>query len=304
MKKLLIGATKNLYLKISAVLPKTRSVDNAFALMLFIKTHHRFPKTSGGGIDDAIYHIKTTDEILDPVRVFVTDKALVKQYVKAKVGDACNVATFAVLDSVDAAIHFDYPSDCVIKPTHLSGEVMFRRNGSAVDFDKVRTWFKTNFYYKNREANHHHLRARIIVEPFIFDQAASAEDYKIFCVHGKPIVIQVDLDRYTCHTQNLYTTDWELLPFAMTCPIGRGSPKPGNLDRLLEIAAKLSEEFNLIRIDLYTNGKDVLVGEITNCHQGGMCRFVPPEGEQIMARLLFGEDGFSSALLKERSKAT
>ena len=299
MKKRLIRKIKDFYLWVSASLPKTREIDKGFALLLFLKTHRRFPKKSGGGLNDAIFYMKTSDEILDPVRVFVSDKALVKQYVKAKVGDACNVGTIAVLDSFDEAVHFNYPADCVIKPTHLSGMVIFRRNGSAIDFKQVRTWFDTNFYNKNREANYHHLRRRMIIEPNIFGQEA-VEDYKIFCLHGRPIVIQVDFDRHTAHTQNLYTTDWELLPFAITCPIGPGKPRPGNLSRLIEVAAKLSDEFNLVRVDLYTDGREVLVGEITNLHQGGMCRFVPPEGEKIMSRLLFGEAGFSPSVLKAK----
>ena len=39
---------------------------------------------------------------------------------------------------------------------------------------------------------------------------------------------------------------------------------------MLEAAAKLAKGFSFIRVDLYTNGTDFKVGEITNCHGSGM----------------------------------
>jgi hypothetical protein len=298
-----MGAASSALFKVSDLLPKTRTFDYGFALVQFLQAHRRLPRMSGGGLNDALFHIKTSNEMLDPLRAFVSDKAGVKQYVSAKVGDAHNVPTIAVLQSYEETREFPYPTDCVIKPTHMSGEVIFRRAGSAVNLEKVRSWFDKNFYCVTREVNYRYLRPRVIVEPYIFGRE-SVEDYKVFCVHGESFIVQVDFDRHTHHTQNLYTTDWEMLPFAMSSPIGSGRSKPGNLNELIAIAAKLSEEFNLVRIDLYTDEQTILVGEITNCHQAGRGRFVPAEGEEIMSRILFGESGFSpSNLSRSRPRA-
>jgi hypothetical protein len=298
-----MGATNSALFKVSDLLPKTRAFDYAFALAQFVRAHRRLPRISGGGLNDALFHIKTSREMLDPLRAFVSDKARVKEYVKAKVGDAHNVPTIAVLESYGEVLEFAYPTDCVIKPTHMSGEIIFRRAGSAIDFGKVRSWFDKDFYCVTREVNYRHLRPRVIVEPYIFGRQ-SVEDYKVFCLHGRPFIVQVDFDRHTNHTQNLYTTDWELLPFAMSNPMGPGKSKPANLNELISIATKLSEEFNLIRIDLYTDERTVLVGEITNCHQAGRGRFLPAEGEEIMTRILFGEAGFSRSELSRLKPRT
>jgi hypothetical protein len=277
--------------------PKTRWFDRLFLTLQFWRDHKRMPRRSGGTLNDAYFHINTSDAILDPVRVFVSDKALVKEYVTAKVGAQHNVETVAVLDSFEAARDFAYPADCVIKPTHMSGEVILRRGGSPVDLDTLRRWFQSNYYDTSREANYRYLRPRVIVEPFIFGRD-NVEDFKIFCLHGRPLVVQVDFDRYTRHTQNLYTTDWELLPFAITCPMGPGFPRPRNLAQLLNLAARLSKEFSLMRVDLYTNGQSILVGELTSLHQSGRGQFVPPTGEAIMSRLFFGDAGFDPAVLE------
>jgi teichuronopeptide biosynthesis TupA-like protein len=294
-----MGAASALF-KVSDLLPKSRMFDKGFALAQFLQAHGRLPRMTGGGFNDALFHIKTSNEMLDPLRAFVSDKARLKHYVSAKVGDAHNVPTIALLQSAAEADAFAYPADCVIKPTHMSGEIIFRRGGSAVDLAKVRSWFEKDFYRLTREANYRDLRPRVIVEPFVFGRA-SIEDYKVFCLHGRPFIVQVDFDRHTRHKQNLYTTDWEMLPFAISNPIGPGRSKPANLDALIALAGRLSDEFNLIRIDLYTDEKTVLVGEITNCHQAGRGQFVPAEGEEIMSRILFGEAGFSPSHLQPRT---
>src|SRR5579883_2491583 len=164
----LMGATNSALFKVSDLLPKTRAFDYAFALAQFVRAHRRLPRISGGGLNDALFHIKTSKEMLDPLRAFVSDKARVKEYVKAKVGDAHNVPTIAVLESYGEVLEFAYPTDCVIKPTHMSGEIIFRRAGSAIDFGKVRSWFDKDFYCVTREVNYRHLRPRVIVEPYIF----------------------------------------------------------------------------------------------------------------------------------------
>ena len=298
-----MGAASSALWKVSDLLPKTRAFDYGIALAQFLRAHRRLPRMSGGGLNDALFHIKTSNEMLNPLRAFVSDKARVKQYVSAKVGDAHNVPTIALLHSYEEAQNFSYPADCVIKPTHMSGEIIFRRAASAVDLEKVRSWFDKDFYSVTREVNYRYLRPRVIVEPYIFGRQ-SVEDYKVFCLHGQPFIVQVDFDRHTRHSQNLYTTAWELLPFAMSSPMGPGKSKPANLNELISIAAKLSDEFNLIRIDLYTDEQTILVGEITNCHQAGRGRFLPAEGEQIMSRILFGESGFSpSDLSRLRPRA-
>ena len=283
--------------KVSGLLPKTRAFDYGWALARFLHAHRRFPRMSGGGLNDALFYVKTSNEMLDPLRAFVSDKVRVKQYVSAKVGDAHNVPTIAVLQSYEEAREFPYPTDCVIKPTHMSGEIIFRRGGSAIDLKKVRSWFDKNFYSVTREVNYRNLRPRMIVEPYIFGWE-SVVDYKMLCLHGQPLIAQVSFDRRTRHTLNLYTMDWEQLPFAMGSPIGPGISKPANLGELISIASRLSDEFNLVRIDLYSDEQTVLVGEITNCHGAGNLRCVPAEGEAIMSRIFFGEAGFSPSNLR------
>jgi hypothetical protein len=283
---------------IKALLPRTKWGDNCFGILDFIAFHKRLPRFKSGGFNDAMFYIKTSQEVRDPLRVFVSDKELAKYYVAAKVGNEFNVPTLAVFNSLSQALAATYPPDCVIKPTHMSGQVIFRRGGSSVDESKLTFWFKSNYYSSWREENYRTLRPKVIVEPFIFDNE-TCDDYKIFCVNGNPKLIQVDTDRFSEHKRDYYLTDWEKLPFSITYPIGIGVPRPANLEKMLNVASKLSANFNIIRVDLYTNGKSILVGELTNCHDAGRSNFLPPEADFSAAKILFGDLGFNQSQLQQ-----
>jgi hypothetical protein len=272
-------------------LPQNRMFDYLVSLLIFMRSHRRLPKVQGGLFNDSLFYLKTTDEILDPLRVYISDKEYVKTYIKEKVGDAYNVPTLDVVNTLKEALAYDFPAHCVIKPTHMSGPVMFRRDGSEIDYEVIRKWFASNYYLSGREANYKHLKPKLIIEPYIFGKAG-VEDYKFFCVNGKPCVVQVDGSRHIHHTRNFYTTDWQELPFSAMFPKGPTIRRPDNLEKMLEMAAILSKDFNIIRVDLYSDDKSILVGELTNCPGNATMRFVPKEGEVKMTRLMFGDTEF------------
>ena len=72
--------------------PHNRLGDKLICLFDFYISHRR-TASNELFLNDVLYKIKTTDEIIDPLRVFVTDKEFVKLFVKAVVGDQYNVPT-------------------------------------------------------------------------------------------------------------------------------------------------------------------------------------------------------------------
>jgi hypothetical protein len=271
------------------VLPETRAVDNFIAFMTFVRAHRRLP-TNKALFNDVLYRIKTTDEITDPLRVFVSDKEFVKFYVKAIVGEQFNVPTIAVLHSMEEVRRYQFPSDCCIKPTHMSAKVILRRQNSAVDLEEIETWFNSTHYLVNREANYKTLKHKVIVEPLIFD-GEDLLDYKIFCYEGRSKLIQVDVDRHIGHARKFYDTRWNELPFSLLYPRStRHLERPGNLEEMLSVARSLSSHFDFVRVDLYSNGDKCLVGEITNCHGNAWESFMPKSGEKLASDMIFGRD--------------
>jgi len=284
---------KKLYRLFLRFIPENRLGNNIVSFLNFIRVHRRRPAHKLL-FNDVLYRIKTTDEIIDPLRVFVSDKEFVKLYVKAVAGDQFNVPTIKILHSIEEVKDYQFPSDCCIKPTHLSGKVMLRRKNSPIDFEEIDRWFNRTYYHTTREANYKTLKHKVIVEPLVFDNDNLC-DYKIFCNNGKPKLIQVDFDRYTDHTRKFFDPDWTEMPFSVLYPRSSHQlEKPKNLDKMLAVASSLSGRFNFVRIDLYSNGEECFVGEITNCPENATGFFIPKYAEIIASNMIFGKNLISS----------
>lgn len=267
--------------------PEADWYDAFLARFFFWGFHRRWPSLQPS-FNDAWVAIRTSGEINDPLRVLVSDKEFVKLYVKATVGDTYNVPTLAVLRSVPEARAHAYPADCVIKPTHGSGQLILRRGGSAVDLDEVESWFAMNYYRDGlREQNYRTLRPKVIVEPVLFGDARLL-DYKFICRGGVPRLIQVDVDRHGEHTRQYFDAEWRQQDFQLMYPTYPGRlERPANLDEMRSVAAELSRPFGLVRVDLYSDGRSCHVGEITNCHANGCERFASPADERRASEVLF-----------------
>lgn len=270
-------------------LPLDRLGDRVHAFAVFVECFRRLP-TSRLIYSDVLYALKATGRLLDPLRVFVSDKELVKDYVARTVGAEHNVQTLAVLRSRDELEAYRFPDRCFVKPTHLSGQRILRLGGEEIDRSMIAGWFDMNQYPKSRQANYRDLAPKVIVEPIIFDDP-DVWDYKFICWNGVPRLNYVISTRRTDKRGTLYDTEWQPLPYSIeNRPSDEPIPRPANLDRMREVAAALSRPFDFMRVDLYTDGRRVLVGELTNCPTNGAARFRPTHGEWAASQALFGPD--------------
>ena len=238
-------------------------------------------------INDELYRIKTGSEIESPLRVFTTDKEYVKEYVKAIVGDRYNVGTIEILRSKTDIDSYEFPKRCCIKPTHASGKLIIRRDGENLPLKDIKGWLDLNYYHISRERNYKNLIPKIIVEPLVFE-SENIEDFKFFCYFGKVKFIQLDLERNSNHTRRYYDRDWNPLNFTINHPVSnRNIKKPSCLAEMISVCEKLSNPFSLVRVDLYTNGVEHFVGEVTHCPESAIGKFIPRKSEYIASEILF-----------------
>lgn len=252
--------------------PENDLGDRLFSWYRFIRHQHRLPRKDARRINDWLYRMKVNGTLLDPLRQFISDKELVKIYIAGTVGDEYNIETFDILrqsSEIDTYNPSRFP--CVVKPTHLSGPVKVCL--TAEDFPNpglLKSWVARSHYQRTREQNYKRLHPKIIVEEFLSsDGTSSPDDYKIYCFYGIPKFIHVDADRFGNHTRNFYDTEWHHLEMEWAYPSRTiADPRPEALSEMLSIASVLSTPFDFIRIDLYVVGKQVWVGELTNCPDG------------------------------------
>lgn len=227
----------------------------------------------------------------------VTDKARFKEWLEEKGHGALVVPTLRFYADVDEFRDSILRKDTIVKPTHLSGTVIVIRDSRKLtthEIQQAEKWLRTDYYKKSRESVYKGIRKRIVHEPLLLDATGNIPmDYKFFMCSGKPLMIQVDMNRRTNHTRQLYSTNWELLDFGLKFPRNPNPiEKPDQLDDALDVAAALSREFPLCRVDLYLLPDRVIkAGEITFCPEGGGGAFSPSSADFVMgrqAKALFG----------------
>lgn len=289
--KLEISTIERFFWRIfNRLLPFTPTGDRISTFAWFLRWHKRWPRPNRLLYQDVLYRLKTSGELSTPLRVNTTDKVLVKDYVREKVGPNFTVPTIAILETLESALEYDFPARCVIKPTHVSGLVMRRLSGEPIDRSVFEMWFNYNYYFGTRERQYYSLKPRIIVEEFAFDEDVP-KDYKFFCYNGKPGMILVSRNRFSSLCLNYYDVQWNRLPFEKIYPRSEDpDPIPNNIDQMLDLAARLSQDFGFVRIDLYSNGVNTLLGEITHTPSNLRSHFFPLAGEKIASKLLFGAE--------------
>ena len=280
---------------LSRGLPANSQGDALYAWMHYLVNQGRLPGGKySGRLSDYFCRLKVDGTLLDPLYQFVSDKEYAKYFISAVVGRQFTLKTLQVLrndDDVDSLQLEHFP--CVVKPSHLTGHVQFcYENDDSLDRDLMKGWLRKNLYRASRPQDYKHLTPKILVEEFFSEDGLSVpNNYKIFCFGGSPAFIQVDADRFTFHTRNFYDTSWERLPLTLIYPSREeDDPRPGQLEDMLDIAARLSVPFPFIRVDLYASSKAIKVGELASIPESAGGKIEPPSGEYVLGRFVPGSD--------------
>ena len=181
---------------------------------------------------------------------------------------------------------------CVIKPSHMSGQVILvRERNEGFERAVLKRWLRIDYYRVSRESNYRYLEPKILVEEFFDDGGRPVpRDFKVHCFGGVPRLIQVDSGRFASHTRNWYDVSWNRLDLEWAYPQGRvADARPKCLDVMLKLARSLSHSLSYIRVDMYTDDSTVKVGELTSCPDGARRRMSPRSAELRIGELLAGE---------------
>ena len=266
--------------------------DQEFIKALYFK---RFNKTLNvsqpKSFTEKIQWLKLYDR--SDLHTLCADKLAVRDYISKTIGSEYLIPLIfntKTSDDITKEIIPNYP--VIIKPNHDSGTYFIIKNKYEHDFKKIRKTLKEslkkNYYFLWREWQYKNITPEIIVEKLLQQKNGKIPyDYKFHCSYGELLFIQVDLDKETNHKRNLYDHEWNLLPFEFTYPNGKKTKKPDNLNKMIELAKKISNEFIFARIDFYEVDKKVFFGEITFHPGAGFVKFTPCEwdlkiGEKII----------------------
>jgi len=226
-----------------------------------------------------------------PLAAKLTDKVAVRDYVRDRVGDKYLSQIFLVTED-PRDIHLkDLPDRFVLKCSNGNGndslllvddktkhsETALRQR--AEQFLNRFQRLTNRFYWYSNQTWYAEISPRLMIEEFLVDhQLQPPPDYKLFVFHGKAQFIQVDQDRFSNHTRNLYDRQWKKLNLRITHSNGPDVPPPSELDELLAVAEQLATGFDFLRVDLYQlANKRIVFGELTFAPGAGQHRFYPRE---------------------------
>jgi hypothetical protein len=208
-----------------------------------------------------------------PLQSVVSDKLLVREYVKQKIGEQYLIPLLGKWKKYEDIDFNQLPNKFVLKCNHDSGGLVVCTDKDKLNYsiakNKIEKSLNSNFFYIGREHQYRNIKPMILCEKFISDNGKVPMDYKIYCFNGEPDVILVCKDRFAGNTHRakyyFYDHKWKFIP------LNKGDdnisnpeiPCPKNLDEMIEIAKELSKDFIFSRIDLYNIDGKIYFGEIT-----------------------------------------
>ncbi|MEX3895940.1 hypothetical protein FSB08_12605 [Paraburkholderia sp. JPY432] len=275
---------------------KTLLPDALFLSLLHHKCTGRYPNL----IRPVTFNEKILQRNLhpDPRYIELTDKLLVRDYIARKIGDKHLIPLIAAPDVFTPEVFDALPDAFVMKANHGSSFVEVVRNKSETSFDKLKKladqWLRTEFYYVGRERHYRSIEPRVFFEKLLLDQRGQIPaDLKMHCFGGRPggpiIYILVISDRFGTATHgDVYDVDWNHLDIAIgdykrsAAP----GPRPPNLDAVLDIAVRLCEDFDYVRVDLYAPDERVYFGELTFTPGAGVLPFTPDSIDYEWGKLM------------------
>ena len=219
------------------------------------------------------------------------DKIKVRQYVEEKGLASILPEIYGVWnDSKD--IDFEkLPASFALKTNHGCGNHILCKDKSRLDVQQARKQMD-NLVKKTfsiREPHYKFIAPRIYAEELIqYTDGAALTDYKFMCVKGEIQCILTCSERSKdFHKVKLCTldTDWNMLPWMNKKDCSCTIPKrPKHLAEMVQIAKRLSADFDFVRVDLYDTGEKVYFGELTFTPNSGLLTYWTTDTLRIMAK--------------------
>ncbi|MBQ6707718.1 MAG: glycosyl transferase [Clostridia bacterium] len=259
-------------------------------LVYWIKTGKKLNLKKPVGFNEKLNWLKVNK--IHPEYTELVDKIAVRKYISEKIGED---ALFPLLGSWDTFEDIDFdslPDKFVLKCNHDSGSVKIIDDKNSIDKKDLSAFFnrrlKLNAFCLGREYPYKNVKPQIMAEAFMeTPDGQGLNDYKFFCFNGKPEILFVATDRATDVKFDFFDMDFNHLDiYNIHEQSGKDIPKPSCFEEMKEIAAKLTQGMEFVRLDLYEINGHIYFGEFTFFHGGGYYLFHPEHWEKDLGDLI------------------
>lgn len=214
-------------------------------------------------------------------KCILSDKFRVREFVREKIGEKYLIPLFGCWDTFDDIDFEKLPNEFVIKCTHGNGWNMMIHNKAELNFSETKeqfdSWMMLDYAFcAGFEMNYKGIKPQIIAEQMLHSaKEENIKDYKVFVFNGKVKIIQVDIDKNLYHRRNLYTREWEYLPYGIGYPTAGETEikKPDCIDELITLSEILGAGFKHVRVDFHIVDDRIYFGKMIFSHGSGREKF-------------------------------
>ena len=221
----------------------------------------------------------------NPLLPVTADKYQVRSYIKKMLGEEkakeILIPLFYVTDQPET-IPFDrLPPSFIVKSNHASGRNIIVRNDHYIKEKIIKTckgWLKIPYGLEKLEWAYQHIKRIIIFEKLLQDDDGSPpERYDFQMFHGKcKLVHAIIVNKINNTSITSFDEKWDFLLIKIAeYPQEPKIKKPENYEEMLELAEKLSQPFDHVRVDLYNLNGKIYFGELTHYAASGTGKFKP-----------------------------
>lgn len=222
----------------------------------------------------------------------LADKYLVRNYVKTKIGEEYLIPLINVYDKPESIDFSVLPNQFVLKCNHNSGLGMcICKDKNNLDIDNVlknlNKGLEEDYSLLNKEWPYKKIDRKIVCEKFMGDNFGKGiNDYKFYCFNGEPKYFLVSTNRMVDVRFNYFDMQGKELPFSQGAKRGNVDLSNIDINKMAEIAKKLSEGLPHVRVDLYFINNHIYFGEMTFFDSSGFDRFSPKKWDYILGNYL------------------
>ena len=223
----------------------------------------------------------------NPLYPKCADKNSVRDYVVSKIGDEYLIPQFFCKKHLNKTDLETLPNSFILKTTGGSGTNIIVKDKTKENLDeicqKMNSYTKIKYGYLWGEFFYNKINNQIIAEKLLTKD--EVYDYKIHCFrdnhHKLHQTVEVLWGPKSNRHKSMYDSNWKPLNYYFSIPPdGHTFKKPKQLQELLKLSDKLSEDFNYVRVDFYIIKEKIYFGELTFVPAAGFGKFSPPEYDQ------------------------
>lgn len=277
---------RNIYPRIVHRLAKYIPEDSLYLRLLFrAEMHKPLDLNNCRTMNEKLQWLKLNNRY--PELTNYVDKIKVKEYVRGIIGDKYIIPTLQIWDNPDDITPVCIailPDSFVMKTNHSGGNTGVAICSDKESFDieaakhKMETSLKSDIYRSYREWPYKNVEKRIFAEEYL---GSNLVDYKFYCFNGHVDSVMLCVGRQSGLGTKFYFFDraWNLRRYnkaGKAAPADFTLPKPEGMDEMFDMAAKLSQGFPFVRVDLYNVEGHIYFGELTFYPASGLdCNRLP-----------------------------